>query len=145
MSLPKPRFVWFSRSSMDILTNSNRSQQIKCDGKLPACTHCINYKTDCVFTQVEKKRSPPKGYAYGSRCRASLEIYTDNQYNRAKYIEGLENRLQRMESLLRLSGMWANGYCFAGLRCALSGVREIEHRQYTHTHLVYAGLLTDLI
>lgn len=40
-----------------------RKKKIKCDGKLPACTHCINYKTDCVFTQVEKKRSPPKGYA----------------------------------------------------------------------------------
>ena len=39
-----------------------RKKKIKCDGKLPACTHCINYKTDCVFTQVEKKRSPPKGY-----------------------------------------------------------------------------------
>ncbi|RYP64356.1 hypothetical protein DL771_008801 [Monosporascus sp. 5C6A] len=61
-----------------------RIARIKCDGKLPACTHCINYKTDCVFTQVEKKRSPPKG---------------------AKYIEGLENRLLRMESLLRLSGL----------------------------------------
>ncbi|EJT77502.1 fungal specific transcription factor domain-containing protein [Gaeumannomyces tritici R3-111a-1] len=61
-----------------------RKKKIKCDGKLPACTHCINYKTDCVFTQVEKKRSPPKG---------------------AKYIEGLENRLGRMESLLRLSGL----------------------------------------
>ncbi|KAI1325347.1 N-terminal binuclear Zn cluster-containing protein [Xylariaceae sp. FL0255] len=61
-----------------------RKKKIKCDGKLPSCTHCINYKTDCVFTQVEKKRSPPKG---------------------AKYIEGLENRLERMESLLRLSGL----------------------------------------
>ncbi|ORY71238.1 fungal-specific transcription factor domain-containing protein [Pseudomassariella vexata] len=61
-----------------------RKKKIKCDGKLPACTHCINYKTDCVFTQVEKKRNPPKG---------------------AKYIEGLENRLGRMESLLRLSGL----------------------------------------
>lgn len=40
-----------------------RKKKIKCDGKLPACTQCINYKTDCVFTQVEKKRSPPKGYA----------------------------------------------------------------------------------
>ena len=39
-----------------------RKKKIKCDGKLPACTHCLNYKTDCVFTQVEKKRSPPKGY-----------------------------------------------------------------------------------
>ncbi|PHH86467.1 hypothetical protein CDD83_10204 [Cordyceps sp. RAO-2017] len=61
-----------------------RKKKIKCDGKLPACTHCINYKTDCVFTQVEKKRSPPKG---------------------AKYIEGLENRLGRMEHLLKLSGL----------------------------------------
>ncbi|KAK0728293.1 fungal-specific transcription factor domain-containing protein [Lasiosphaeria miniovina] len=61
-----------------------RKKKIKCDGKLPFCTHCVNYKTECVFTQVEKKRNPPKG---------------------AKYIEGLENRLGRMESLLRLSGL----------------------------------------
>jgi hypothetical protein len=39
-----------------------RKKKIKCDGKMPACTHCINYKTDCVFTQVVKKRNPPKGY-----------------------------------------------------------------------------------
>ncbi|KAL4728600.1 hypothetical protein ACLX1H_005351 [Fusarium chlamydosporum] len=61
-----------------------RKKKIKCDGKMPSCTHCINYKTECVFTQVEKKRAPPKG---------------------AKYIEGLENRLNRMEHLLRLSGL----------------------------------------
>ncbi|KAI9717736.1 MAG: hypothetical protein M1812_004465 [Candelaria pacifica] len=61
-----------------------RKKKIKCDGKMPACTHCINYKTECIFTQVEKKRNPPKG---------------------AKYIEGLENRLGRMESLLKLSGL----------------------------------------
>lgn len=63
-----------------------RKKKIKCDGKMPACTHCQNYKTECIFTQVEKKRNPPKG---------------------AKYIEGLENRLGRMESLLRLSGILA--------------------------------------
>lgn len=39
-----------------------RKKKIKCDGKLPSCSHCTNYKTECVFTQVEKKRSPPKGY-----------------------------------------------------------------------------------
>ena len=61
-----------------------RKKKIKCDGKMPACGHCINYKTECIFTQVEKKRNPPKG---------------------AKYIEGLENRLGRMESLLKLSGL----------------------------------------
>ncbi|KAL1890800.1 hypothetical protein Cpir12675_005255 [Ceratocystis pirilliformis] len=65
-----------------------RKKKIKCDGKLPCCTHCVNYKTDCVFTQVEKKRSPPKG---------------------AKYVEGLENRLGRMENLLRLSGLLDDG------------------------------------
>ncbi|KAF2805206.1 uncharacterized protein BDZ99DRAFT_466855 [Mytilinidion resinicola] len=61
-----------------------RKKKIKCDGKTPNCTHCQNYKTECIFTQVEKKRQPPKG---------------------AKYIEGLENRLARMESLIRLSGI----------------------------------------
>ncbi len=39
-----------------------RKKKIKCDGKLPACSHCVNYKNECVFTQVEKKRNPPKGY-----------------------------------------------------------------------------------
>jgi hypothetical protein len=61
-----------------------RKKKIKCDGKMPKCSHCINYKTECVFTTVEKKRNPPKG---------------------AKYIEGLENRLGRMEALLRVSGL----------------------------------------
>ncbi|KAI5816729.1 fungal-specific transcription factor domain-containing protein [Pyronema omphalodes] len=65
-----------------------RKKKIKCDGKLPSCTHCVNYKTECVFTVVEKKRNPPKG---------------------AKYIEGLENRLGRMESLLKLSGLLPEG------------------------------------
>ncbi|OQO03186.1 hypothetical protein B0A48_11441 [Cryoendolithus antarcticus] len=63
-----------------------RKKKIKCDGKMPKCGHCENYKTECIFTMVEKKRAPPKG---------------------AKYIEGLENRLGRMESLLRLSGLLA--------------------------------------
>ncbi|RMD42820.1 hypothetical protein DV735_g2306, partial [Chaetothyriales sp. CBS 134920] len=61
-----------------------RKKKIKCDGKQPKCGHCTNYKTNCVFTLVEKKRNPPKG---------------------AKYIQGLENRLGRMESLLKMSGL----------------------------------------
>lgn len=44
-----------------------RKKKIKCDGKMPQCTHCQNYKTECIFTQVEKKRQPPKGYARPSR------------------------------------------------------------------------------
>ena len=41
-----------------------RKKKIKCDGKMPSCSHCENYKTECVFTQVEKKRTPPKGYVF---------------------------------------------------------------------------------
>ena len=52
-----------------------RKKKIKCDGKLPACTHCINYKTECVFTQVEKKRNPPKGCVYGSFVGLWTEAY----------------------------------------------------------------------
>ena len=50
-----------------------RKKKIKCDGKMPSCTHCINYKTECVFTQVEKKRAPPKGYAT-QVCQAAIAI-----------------------------------------------------------------------
>ena len=50
-----------------------RKKKIKCDGKLPACTHCINYKTDCVFTQVEKKRNPPKG-CVGTPRRTNVAV-----------------------------------------------------------------------
>ncbi|KAK9454864.1 fungal-specific transcription factor domain-containing protein [Dipodascopsis uninucleata] len=58
-----------------------RKKKIKCDGNIPSCTNCINYKTECVFTYTEKKRNPPKG---------------------SKYIESLENRLERMEDLIRI-------------------------------------------
>ncbi|KAL7936689.1 fungal-specific transcription factor domain-containing protein [Trichoderma chlorosporum] len=64
-----------------------RRKKIKCDGKMPSCTHCTNYKTECIFTQIEKKRAIPKG---------------------PKYIEALENRLTRMEKLLRLAGIIVN-------------------------------------
>jgi hypothetical protein len=66
----------------------------------------MNYKTECIFTQVEKKRNPPKGLVIlpppppgGQR-----EVVSDHTSS-AKYIEGLENRLGRMESLLKMSGL----------------------------------------
>ncbi|KAK9459093.1 fungal-specific transcription factor domain-containing protein [Lipomyces oligophaga] len=57
-----------------------RKKKIKCDGKLPACANCLNYKTECIFTYTEKKRNPPKN---------------------VKYIENLESRLQKMEECIR--------------------------------------------
>jgi hypothetical protein len=82
-----------------------RKKKIKCDGKMPKCSHCINYKTECVFTQVEKKRNPPKGYACAAFLTAFILPELTVYLSSAKYIEGLENRLGRMESLLRLSGL----------------------------------------
>ncbi|CZR67904.1 related to transcriptional activator Mut3p [Phialocephala subalpina] len=61
-----------------------RTKKIKCDAKMPACTHCIKYSRECIFRSVERKGKRRKG---------------------AKYIEGLEKRLGRMESLLRSSGL----------------------------------------
>lgn len=71
---------------------------------MPACTHCINYKTECIFTQIEKKRAPPKGYDDAPTLPSGLRVML-TFHNRAKYIEALENRLGRMEKLLRLAGM----------------------------------------
>lgn len=45
------------------------------DGK---CTNCITYSYDCTYVEIAKKRGPPKGY-----------------------VESLENRLEKMENLLR--------------------------------------------
>lgn len=53
-----------------------RKKKIKCDGKMPKCSHCINYKTDCVFTQVEKKRNPPKGYVISRACALFGTLWT---------------------------------------------------------------------
>ena len=65
-----------------------RKKKIKCDGKMPACTHCINYKTECVFTQVEKKRNPPKGYAGSSgRCRVLADVSIGPNISRVSRID----------------------------------------------------------
>lgn len=77
-----------------------RKKKIKCDGRLPACSHCINYKTECNFTHVEKKRAPPKGSVLVTQRFPAWLTGSS-----AKYIEGLENRLGRMEALLKLSGL----------------------------------------
>ncbi|OCK85008.1 hypothetical protein K432DRAFT_431872 [Lepidopterella palustris CBS 459.81] len=60
-----------------------QKRKTKCDGNMPACTQCIRYKTNCVFTQTKKKRGPRKG---------------------SNYMKALEERLVKMESLLNLTG-----------------------------------------
>jgi hypothetical protein len=52
---------WLDYTDKQQACDMCRKKKIKCDGKMPSCTHCQNYKTECIFTQVEKKRQPPKG------------------------------------------------------------------------------------
>ncbi|CAG8529255.1 1307_t:CDS:2 [Cetraspora pellucida] len=59
-----------------------RRKKVRCDGVQsgsdpPSCTNCRIYNYECSFIDAPKKRGPPKGY-----------------------IEALETRLQRMESVL---------------------------------------------
>ncbi|KAF9918041.1 hypothetical protein BX616_010512 [Lobosporangium transversale] len=54
-----------------------RRKKVRCDGLQPSCTNCTTFGFQCTFNDSAKKRGPPKGY-----------------------IEALENRLHRMESLL---------------------------------------------
>uniref|UniRef100_A0A093UTA2 Putative transcriptional regulatory protein n=1 Tax=Talaromyces marneffei PM1 TaxID=1077442 RepID=A0A093UTA2_TALMA len=83
-----------------------RKKKIKCDGKMPKCSHCINYKTECIFTQVEKKRNPPKG---------------------AKYIEGLENRMRRLEGLLKMAGIADSDTDIPSIERRLQQAQQSQH------------------
>jgi len=77
-----------------------RKKKIKCDGKLPSCSHCENYKTECVFTQVEKKRTPPKGYvrsltrlsdasAQSHGAKSAYNVRTEQSISRASKTDWL--------------------------------------------------------
>ncbi|KAG9304377.1 hypothetical protein G9A89_019939 [Geosiphon pyriformis] len=54
-----------------------RRKKVKCDGVQPRCGNCGAFNFDCTYNDTTKKRGPPKGY-----------------------IEAIETRLHRMESLL---------------------------------------------
>ncbi|KAL1922264.1 uncharacterized protein VTP21DRAFT_9803 [Calcarisporiella thermophila] len=54
-----------------------RKKKVKCDGTTPVCSNCLAFGLECSYSNLSKKRGPPKGY-----------------------IEAIENRLMRMEELL---------------------------------------------
>ncbi|KAF5359371.1 hypothetical protein D9756_003609 [Leucocoprinus leucothites] len=58
-----------------------RRKKIRCNGvNMPGnrCSNCITYNFECTYIETAKKRGPPKGY-----------------------VEGLENRLEKLEKLLK--------------------------------------------
>lgn len=56
-----------------------RKKKIRCDGCAP-CSNCTAYRTTCIFADVKKKRSAPRG---------------------AKYVQTLETRIWKLESFLQ--------------------------------------------
>ncbi|PPQ77624.1 hypothetical protein CVT25_011235 [Psilocybe cyanescens] len=58
-----------------------RRKKIRCDGvQMPGnrCSNCVAYSFNCTYIEAAKKRGPPKGY-----------------------LESLENRVERLDKLLR--------------------------------------------
>ncbi|KAG9005818.1 hypothetical protein FRB93_009214 [Tulasnella sp. JGI-2019a] len=59
-----------------------RRKKIRCDAhtklNMPKCSYCLTHKLDCTFIEGSKKRSPPKAY-----------------------VDGLEQRIQLLEELIR--------------------------------------------
>ncbi|CAG8566488.1 3410_t:CDS:2 [Funneliformis mosseae] len=72
-----PDDVSFKRQRVSKACDSCRRKKVKCDGIQPACGNCTAFSLDCTYNDTTKKRGPPKGY-----------------------IEAIETRLHRMESLL---------------------------------------------
>lgn len=54
-----------------------RKKKVKCDGVQPSCSRCDSMGLPCEYSDPPRKRGPPKGY-----------------------IEVIENRAHRIESLL---------------------------------------------
>ncbi|KAF9223948.1 hypothetical protein BS17DRAFT_705117 [Gyrodon lividus] len=55
------------------------------------CSNCIAYSFRCTYAEVAKKRVPPKGSTTSLTVLSFL----------ARYVESLENRLEKMEKLLQ--------------------------------------------
>lgn len=62
-----------------------KTKKIRCDGKQPSCTYCLDHNLECVFVQSQKRRGPRK-------CAN----------------HDLEERLVRMEMLLDTSRVITN-------------------------------------
>ncbi|KAL8847313.1 MAG: hypothetical protein Q9221_007629 [Calogaya cf. arnoldii] len=75
---PKPPTTGQKRRRVTRACDECRRKKIKCDGKQP-CTHCTVYSYDCTYDQPSNRRRNPAPH----------------------YVEALENRLEKAESLLK--------------------------------------------
>ncbi|KAI0543853.1 hypothetical protein F4679DRAFT_567095 [Xylaria curta] len=77
-SRPGPQIPLQQRRRVTRACDECRRKKIKCDGKQP-CTHCQVYSYDCTYDKPSNRRRNPA----------------------PQYIEALENKLSRAETLLR--------------------------------------------
>ncbi|KAI5273894.1 hypothetical protein E4T47_02847 [Aureobasidium subglaciale] len=75
----KPQMPMQKRRRVTRACDECRRKKIKCDGKQP-CTHCTVYSYECTYDQPSNRRRNPA----------------------PQYIEGLEHRVHRAETLLRM-------------------------------------------
>ncbi|GAB7353063.1 hypothetical protein MBLNU459_g3613t1 [Dothideomycetes sp. NU459] len=75
----KPSIPMQKRRRVTRACDECRRKKIKCDGKQP-CTHCTVYSYDCTYDQPSNRRRNPA----------------------PQYIEGLEHRVHRAETLLHM-------------------------------------------
>ncbi|KAL8952094.1 MAG: hypothetical protein Q9222_001962 [Ikaeria aurantiellina] len=75
---PKPATTMQKRRRVTRACDECRRKKIKCDGKQP-CTHCTVYSYECTYDQPSNRRRNPA----------------------PQYVEALENRLHKAETLLR--------------------------------------------
>lgn len=52
------------RQRVSIACDCCRKKKIKCDGKKPSCTNCVNNTLECVYTKPERKPKPRKRYLF---------------------------------------------------------------------------------
>ncbi|CAG8688743.1 22108_t:CDS:2 [Gigaspora rosea] len=67
----------YKRQRVSKACDSCRRKKVKCGGAPPVCSNCLAFNLTCTYNDTTKKRGPPKGY-----------------------IEAIESRLYKMESLM---------------------------------------------
>lgn len=76
-----------------------RRKKIKCNWRTPSCSHCVRYKTTCIYTPSQRpKRTPRKRY----RVLFKYPSFRVLIWYSAKGSDNLERRLAHVESALGL-------------------------------------------
>ncbi|KAJ8100545.1 fungal-specific transcription factor domain-containing protein [Lipomyces tetrasporus] len=100
-----------------------RSKKIRCDGKRPSCTQCLNVGFECRTSDKLSRRAFPRGYT------ESLEDHIRQLENENRQLkEHIDMRDDHMELLSRVDSLSPGANLSPGGSAALSGSRKRQHR-----------------